>query len=212
MKIIDNHEWNSHQPLIKAVMDLYKPQFVLELGIGENSTPIFMSYNVNHLCVESNKEWIGHIKSKYENLNVIYHNLEDIQIGTHLNEITEEQKLDISDFYDNINLPDLNPRLLFVDQYTACRTISINTLRDKFDLIIYHDCQPDGIEFYNYDLINDTGFVRYFLKTPISWTGLLVKEINDKGFGALNDIIYPHIKEYKKKYTFLDNIPLTNTY
>ncbi len=29
----------------------------------------------------------------------------------------------------------------------------------KFDLIIYHDSQPEGVVFYSYDLINSEGFI-----------------------------------------------------
>lgn len=210
---MQEYEWSTHQPLIKAVMELYVPAFVLELGMGDDSTPIFLKYNSKLLSVENDSVWIDYMKNKYENIDVIYHDLKDenIKLGTHLYELVEEKKNEIIKFYNSLNIPDLKPNLLFVDQFTSCRTLSINALSNKFDIIIYHDCQSAGIPWYEYNLINVKGFINYYLKVNnSSWTALMVKE--DKGYEALNTIIKPHIQEYKNKYPEVGLMELTQTY
>ena len=51
---MQEYEWSTHQPLIRAVMEQYKPTFVLELGCGDNSTPIFLEYKTKLLSIEKN--------------------------------------------------------------------------------------------------------------------------------------------------------------
>ena len=199
---MQEYEWSTHQPLLKAVMELYKPAFVLELGMGDNSTPIFLNYKTKLLSVENDSEWINYMKNKYENIDVIYHDLNDqnIKLGTHLYELTEIKKAEIISYYQNLKFLDLKPNLLFVDQFTSCRTLSINTLGDKFDMIIYHDCQPAGIPWYSYNLIKLDEFINYYLKTPASWTALMIKKDKDLGYEALNNLMKLHIQEYKNKH------------
>jgi len=211
MNINNGYEWSTHQPIIKAVMELYTPAFVLELGIGDNSTPVFLNYKTKLLGVESDKEWIDHIRNKYKNIDVIYHDLNEVKIFTHLKELSDDKKFEIFNYYHNLVIPELKPNLLFVDQFTACRTLSINALYDKFDLILYHDCQYAGIPFYDYNLINVNGFIKYFLKSPSSWTGLMVRTKIDKGYTALNMAILPYIIEYKNK-NLINYMELTYIY
>jgi hypothetical protein len=199
MNIENFYEWSTHQPLIRAAMELYKPAFVLELGLGVHSTPIFLEYETTLLSIENDKEWLNHIKEKYVGIDTLFHDLGGLKLGTHLYEISEKQKSEITNYYIGLKFPELKPNLLFVDQFTSCRTLSINALKNKFDFIIYHDCQPAGIPWYSYNLINKSGFNSYYLKTPTSWTELMVDEKKDKGFDLLNEIIIPHTNDYKDK-------------
>jgi hypothetical protein len=180
-----NWQWASHQPLIQGVLELFKPKFILELGIGENSTPLFRDYN--YLGVENNIEWINLIQDKY-NVHLIHHNL-------------DLQTTNLQEYYQSLPIHQQTPRLLFVDNYESCRMIAINSLRDKFDLIIFHDCEAEpGARVNHYDMINSEGFNVYFLKTDANWTGLMIK-INselDKGFTELLKTINPYIDDFKR--------------
>lgn len=207
MNILTHYEWSTHIPIIRAVMELYKPNFVLELGTGINSTPVFLEYKTRLMSIENDPAWMEYVKDKLKT-EIILHDLHGIQIGAHLSELTNDQKADMVSYYSGLRLPNLKPKLLFVDQFTSCRTISINTLGDKFDLIIYHDCQPDGIKWYDYDLINLKGFVTYYLKTPTSWTAFMVRD--DKGFELLDNAIKPHIQNYMKEYPDVEMMELWN--
>jgi hypothetical protein len=182
----------THQPLIKGVLKLYSPLFILELGIGDYSTPIFQESGVKYQGVDNSKEWINKFSG-----DLIFHDLQDILIGTRINEITDDQKESIKQYYRDIIIPDLNPNFLFVDNYASCRMLAINNLRDRFDLIIYHDCEPEGIDWYDYDLINTEGFNSYFLKSDFTWTGLMVRKEIDKGIELLRDSCKDFIEQFK---------------
>jgi hypothetical protein len=189
-------QWASHQPLIKSVMEFYKPKFVLELGVGNFSTPELIKDN-EYLGIENDINWINTIKNKFNNLNIVHHDLgREVKIGTKYNELSENQKNEFIKFYENINIPQASPKLLFVDQFTSVRTISLNALGNKFDIIIYHDSEPAGIKWYNYDLLNLNNFKKFHLKSDTVWTTLLIKELDIK----IIDLINKNIQSFKNKY------------
>jgi hypothetical protein len=208
MNIGNSYEWSTHQPLIRATMELYKPAFVLELGIGNNSTSVLLEYTTKLLSIENNLEWINIIKNKYEKINVIYHNLGNITVDTLLKNLNEEQKKKIIEYYRKLEFPQLKPNFLFVDQYASCRTLSINSLGEKFDFVMYHDCDPTGYDANQYSLINIKGYNTYHLKTPTTWTALMIKKEYDKGYKELNDIITPYIKIYKNNHLEMNYMEL----
>lgn len=45
---------------------------------------------------------------------------------------------------------------------------------------MYHDCQPDGIVFYDYHLICLPDYELYYLKSDVAWTALRLKNLNPK--------------------------------
>jgi hypothetical protein len=195
MEIGKTWQWASHQPLIKGVLDLYKPQFVLELGVGENSTPLFKGYAYHG--IENNPDWIDLIRQKYD-IAITFHDL-------------DKQTTPLAEYYGSIALPMLFPRLLFVDNYESCRMIAINTLRDRFDLIIFHDCEPEpGARINHYEMINSEGFMVYFLKTPANWTALMVRD--DFGFAELLQAVNPHIANFKKLHPEMQWMRMSNRY
>jgi hypothetical protein len=167
----------------------------LELGVGENSTPLFEGFL--YLGIENNRQWIDHIKSKYKDISIPHHDLVRSPL--------------LQDYYSSIELPQEQPKLLFVDNYESCRMIAINALRDKFDLIIFHDCEPEpGARINHYEMINSEGFNVYFLKTDKNWTGLMVKD--DKGFDLLKQSVDPYINEFKKVHPDMIWMRLANKY
>jgi hypothetical protein len=195
--------WASHQPLIKSIMEFYKPKFVLELGIGNFSTPELIK-DTDYLGIENDSNWIETIKNKFKNLNIIHHDLgKEVEISTKYKSLSEDQINKFIKFYDNIHIPSVSPKLLFVDHFTSVRTISLNTLGNKFDIIIYHDSEePNGVQWYNYDLLSLNQFKKYHLKSDVVWTTLLIKELDFK----IIDLIDKNIKDYKNKYTDVSNM------
>jgi hypothetical protein len=182
-------------------MELYCPKFVFELGIGVFSTHLFLEYGVEYIGLENDIEWLNYMKTKYD-FKSIFQPLDDnITIGTRLFQLNPVQKTRIYHYYEDLKLPEARPNLMFVDQWTCNRTLSINALKDRFDLIIYHDCQPPfGIEEYEYNLINFTGFNVYFLRCSINWTGIMIRKEIDKGFEAMQEKIIPHILNFRNQF------------
>lgn len=203
MKIDSNYEWSTHRPLLQGVVAAFKPDFILELGMGVFSTPIFVDYAPEELlCVENDEEWLNHMKASfgYEH-QMLLHKLDpNILLGTHPYQLTPEQRSDITNYYKELSkvIEDKKSttKFLFVDNFTCCRTIAINNLYKNFDIIAYHDCQPEGIAWYEYyfDEGLTNGYTYHLLKTPTSWTGVFIKNTLD--YTELSKVITPFITEY----------------
>jgi hypothetical protein len=181
------YQSSTHQPLLRAVIKAYKPQFILELGIGDYSTPILSGAGAAYLGIENDNEWI----KRFPGLDIIHHPV-NFGLSDNLRSVPNEL-IGLHNYYCGISIPSDKPNLLFVDNWTACRMIAINSLSDRFDLIIYHDCQPKNIPTYNYNGINHAGFGVKYLTSPTSWTGLMYRE--DKELD-----IQPFIDEYLKEW------------
>lgn len=171
MNIATGYEWATHQPVIRAAMEVYKPQYILELGPGVYSTPVFLEYNLLYDCIENDAAWIIYLNEKY-GIDVRHHDLGEISADITFDEMDFKQKKQIIDYYSAIKIPAKHPRLLFVDQYCACRMLSINTLRGEFDVIIYHDSE---LKVNRFDKVMSNGFIRYQLSTDRNNTILMTK-------------------------------------
>lgn len=199
--------WASHQPVIASLLELYKPNFVFESGIGLYSTPLFTDVET-YIGVESDAKWIAKVKEVLPELNVIHHNL-DINIAERWYNLTSQQKYNIVEFYSELpELLHLNRKgikLLFVDGYTCTRMYAIKTLWKYFDVIIYHDSRQRKI--YGYDHLNVEGFTSYEAVTSIhANTGVFLKE--DVGFNAFNAEMKKHIKSFDAKWKINSNTRL----
>jgi hypothetical protein len=196
MNIQSNWDWKTHQPLIRAAMELYVPKFILELGVGINSTPIFLEYKSKYRGIDNDPEWIKHIE-EICNVPIIFHDLgKDINIATYRKDLSQGKQEEIYYYYTGLKIPALKPNLLFVDQFTCNRVLSINALSKRFDMIIYHDCNPNWIAEYDYNLIGKEGFITYELRTSLTWTGFMIRKELDKGFDSLKKAIEPHINKF----------------
>lgn len=209
MYVAEGWIWATHQPLILAMMEYIKPKFILELGIGIYSTPLFLKTDVKYLGVENDKGWIEKLKEKYD-IEIIHHDLIDFIDGIPLTALSEEQKTRITKFYDNVPIPDITERLLFVDQYSGCRTLSINVLKTKFNYIIFHDYDRFGLKANNYELINMDGFNIYILKTTETGTAIMIKKEFDIGLNMMKEITKPYIDGFLETYKDCKLMELTN--
>lgn len=178
MKIHEHYGWQTHTPMIKAVLDICSPKYILELGSGFHSTPLFLQSGAKVTVIENSLEWYEEIK---KTLNPPDYRLHEINESNETNyqDISKSKRVEIIDYYLSL-IPEIESndgfRLLFVDQFTCNRIISINELYSYFDAVIYHDCQPT--QCYNYDLIYAPGYTMIMSAIPNSWTGLLLKSLN----------------------------------
>lgn len=200
--ISSDYAWSTHQPMIRMALKVFKPGFILELGIGKYSTPIFLKESCDKIFIENDQAWIKEMNIP----GVIYHKVSTANQDIPISAITEDQRKSIIDFYQKFGnwiWEKDKPRLMFVDSYSCCRAISINVLYPAFDVIIYHDCQPGAREFNDYyfsEVIKDQ-FDIYNLSNPKTWTGLLVRKPSDEKL-MINEI-QPLIDEYMTE----NNIP-----
>jgi len=198
MQIDKSYSWATHVPMIQAVLKLYKPEWVLEYGIGIHSTLLFE--NLEYIGIENDLQWMQMMCKKFPKLDIRHHNVLPIVLSTNRNKLTEKQKLEICLYYLRLNLSKIGLGLLFIDGYLSIRTLVLNTISSKVDIIIYHDCSPTSRKYYAYEKILDEGFNRYYLTSPTSWTGILIRKEVDKGMLILKETIDPYIKEFKEKW------------
>jgi len=209
MKTRRNWSWSTNKPLLSSLVEVAEPKFILELGTGLHSTPIFLNSNCKDIIfIDNDQRWLNHVKRRnvfkpYH--KTFFHDLgPEVSIGAFPKELTKAKKAEIKDYYnkllDNISILDKFPKLLFVDHFTCCRTLAINTLYKGFDIIAYHDCEPRGVRWYEYYFEKEleNNYSHYKLRTPRSWTGCFIKhgsDLEDK----LEGNIKKHIQVYSKE-------------
>jgi len=206
-------KWSSHNPVIYSILEILNPEFILELGIGNYSSPLFLNSKAKKIIhIENDIDWINTIKSKYqfdERSEIIYHNLNDeVSNSTPRHKVPEACLKESEEFYNNLGqkllMSNSVGKLLFVDHFACLRTMSINILGNGFDAIIFHDAETPQI--YNYDELSSNLKIKfdcYILKTPSSWTGFYIKK-NLIAAEKLKTIVYKYAEEFGKPF----NIPL----
>lgn len=205
--MLDNYEHSTHQPLINWVLSSFLPALVVEVGIGDFSSPIFWKYNIPTLIhIENDQAWIDRMKAINPEAHFILH-----EISPRVNDqsikwsaLTKEEQSNIVTFYNAFNFTQYEtPRLLFVDGYACCRMRAIMTWKSDFDFIIYHDAEEVG------SLANDYGFelgfseFRHFvLKSPRTWTGILIR----KNIPIQWINLWTWVERYEKEHNIKMNI------
>jgi hypothetical protein len=216
--IEEDYAWSTHQPLLKALLEMYKPQFIVELGIGIYSTPILSSHNCDEIIsIENDEGWmkyICNISNFKPNHQILYHPLDsNITLSTFLKDISITEMLKIHNYYLSfkkiIKQKNISTKLLFVDNFTCCRSIAINTLFDEFDIIVYHD--SEGVDWYQYYFNKDleNNYIKYELKTQHrSSTGCFIKKTL-----LLDDMIFQkNCKPFIVKYCIDNDLDNTEMY
>lgn len=179
-------KWSSHTPVIQSALDLVQPRFVLELGIGNFSTPHFLASAAERILhIENDQQWLEHVQHTFTDTDHSEFRLH--WLGDHVNKSTGWNRLVIDqqtecltyyqDLAQEIHGLNLKSRLLFVDHFTCLRALAINCLGDEFDCIIYHDAETP--EVYGYETIRADfadQFDHYMLHTRSSWTGCLIRK------------------------------------
>ena len=172
--ISSDYAWSSHQPMIRMALKVFKPKFILELGIGRYSTPVFLKEKCEKAFIENGEKWIREMDLP----GVVHHKVNVPNQDIPVSAISREERNRIIDFYLSIGdwiWDKEEPRMMFVDGYSCCRALSINILYPAFDVIIYHDCQPEGIkrnDYYFTKEIKDQ-FDIYNLTNPKTWTNIV---------------------------------------
>lgn len=136
-------EYITHQKyLLKELNNLPDKAIILELGIGEGSSPLMHDFCKNNpnskvYAFESDKIWIDKIKPKYSLENYIFNYIEDWD--NLMNYINQEK----------INL-------VFVDQAPwEARITSINLLKNISEIFIVHDYDYYNIGYPSLRINND---------------------------------------------------------
>jgi len=99
--IENNRDWKcaSHAPLVKTILKVCKPNYIMELGCGFNSTSIFAESKIPFTCIENDAVWLEQVKSQYgstPNSEFIHHDLgPTIGVFTHFSALGSDKITEI---------------------------------------------------------------------------------------------------------------------
>jgi hypothetical protein len=211
--------WSTHRPLLKSLIDVFKPYFIMELGIGTYSTPILYNPSWNYIGIEQDSGWIDKITEDFNYpRNIFIHHQQDSDIALRYSDMPDELKISLKQYYSELSniysgkYPIVEGfKMLFVDNYTGSRTIAINTMYDDFDIIAFHDSEPEFIDVYEYYFCKEIydNYDLYTLHTDICWTSVFIKKSLKDLSQELPENINKYIKEWgEEKNIFIKNIEL----
>ena len=207
-----HYKWSTHQPVISTMMEILKPELIIELGTGRYSSPGLISSTsaLKTIHIDNDAEWIRLIQE--ENSHLITEKNEfrvhDVlslgitSLKTLPSMLTLEQKTFIDQYHNNlaeeIKKMNFKSSMIFTDGFAACRKSSVDLLTGVSDSLIFHDAekpQAYGYDNLNKDLYNTHD--EYLLKTATSYTGFFVRK-GIISFEDLNTIMNKHINVYIK--------------
>lgn len=176
------YEWFTHLPLLEAITHCLHPDVAIEFGVGIGSTKVLYNSVEKFTAIENSPEWYAQMVYSYpprDGFVFRLHHLGDtVNLATKWDAIPPSLTESIRNYYDEeiTKLPSGKCRIAMIDQYSCCRYLSL-ALYNSFDVVIFHDCEPLGWEYYNYGAVtfNDQ-YDRYVFKTSVSWTGLLIRK------------------------------------
>ena len=151
--------YKTHLPVLNFVLENYKPKQIMEIGMGDNSTKVFLDYDFEELTsVETDKEWID----RCDNIFVKKDNHKIIHCSDDAPEQFITEGLDLG----------------FVDGRPPLkRGVCVNILLEKnADIIIFHDAEPRFRSGYGYNNLKiKDGYQLFFYNQKDPWTGLVMK-------------------------------------
>lgn len=201
------YSWATHRPLIQVALEVFNPGFVLEIGVGIHSTPLFGA--VEYVGIENDKQWIDNVQSLMnEECNIIYNDLGGVNSSTKFSNLNKQTKIKIIKFLTGLQIPEKPVRLLFIDSFVCDRNIAMILLAHKFDIIIFHDAQPKSHRVYGYDLDNFKDFDLLYLTSDTAWTGMLTNlpEAHKK----INNSIQVYIDQFRQDFNYNGQMKLTS--
>jgi hypothetical protein len=128
---------------------------------------------------------------------VIYHPVENKHLG---NAVPSDLNRELIKYYRGLCglIPKEGVKMLFVDNYSCCRTIAINVLFSYFDLIVYHDCEPEGaaVNGYVFDTKLTDNYLQLIYTSPRTWAGCFISNKLNPDKEKLQEKIKPITLRY----------------
>jgi hypothetical protein len=206
-----HYKWSTHQPVNNAMLEVLKPELVIEIGTGRYSSPgLITSSALKTIHIDNDPGWIDLVRK--ENAHIItdknefrIHDIIPLGIASLRvlpSELTPMQKDSIDNYHNElaaeIKAMNYKSTMIFTDGFASCRKSSVDILTSGVDVLIFHDAEKPAVYGYNNlnkDLYNTHN--EYLLKTALSWTGFFIR----KGiitFEDLSMIIDKHVDIYVK--------------
>lgn len=138
--------WDSHRPLLWAALEATQG-LVVEMGIGEGSTPYLSEYckerNRELVSYENNEEWYNKMKDRFSH-NIVY--------------------------VKNWDFVQVRPSLLFIDHAPGeRRRVDLYRFSDIAKVVVCHDTEPAAEHGYKMGPVLDKFKYRLNYKTDGAW-------------------------------------------
>jgi hypothetical protein len=172
-------EYGTHLPVLKAVVEVFQPRGVLELGAGKFSTPLFYRHVKKVITVETDETWIhevGKLVQPREGFALIHHRVPRLTSKTRARAISQGTKNECVKYYEGII--DRHPELdfLFIDHVSGLRSWTLFHLYTRFDFIVYHDAEEKGHGYERFSDFDNGEYFHYVLRAYIPHTGILIRK------------------------------------
>lgn len=146
--------YGSHLPVLKYIFEQYAPKKVLELGVGEESTPFLSSQKCELMSLETDIGWATRQASTREDHKII---------------VIDPLKW----LEDNVEQYDL----AFVD-HNGDRRKCVELLFSRARLIVAHDTDPGDDWNYHYsEIVLPHGWKRIDYNKLVPWTSVYTADL-----------------------------------
>lgn len=188
----------THLPVLQSIIEIFRPRLAMELGAGLYSTPLLVDNFEWLVSVENDQFWYKKICRRYankRNIEIIYHPIEK-HIHSSLSSLDINEVEIHRSFYQSLS--DANPKseLLFVDQASCLRTISLMEMYRRFKFIVWHDADCDKYEYQRFYDLDLSDYNRYWFRLNKYATGFMIRKTEKYDETAL----FCSIKQYGKEY------------
>lgn len=144
--------YQTHEPVLRFLLENCEIKTVLEFGMGNSSTPLFLDNNVNLTSVETNDNWFFKIKESHKINRPIL--CERGKCHKHLED---------DSWYD----------LIFVDGMAEERIPCCNASMGKCDYLVIHD-SDDQLTYNWHQMKIPDDFLLLTYKELSPWTSIIV--------------------------------------
>lgn len=171
-------EYGTHLPVLQSLLDVFRPQGVLELGAGRHSTALFHR-SVKHLVsIETHAKWVEELRRTIparEHFALVHHSV-PFSERTRYREIPQAAKDECVRHYETVLSQHPQLDLLFIDHVSGLRAHSLAALYSRFDLAVYHDAEDRGYGWEQFDFDRSPTHFHFIFKTFVPHTGVLIRK------------------------------------
>ena len=194
----------SHKPVLMAILDIFQPQSVMELGMGFNSTQLFWENVPFLVTVENDLVWynkmIGELQER-KGAIPIHHNLgPGIHTKTKPHQFPSSVRVNCEKFYKELGNKYGKMDMLFVDQFAVLRELSLNCLYHLFNIIVFHDSEHPGYHYKNFTSRDLSNYHHYRFASMTTHTDILIAKAVMKDHVAWDNAVARHGEEYCEQF------------
>lgn len=148
-------DYATHVPILAHLILEHKIKNVMETGMGDYSTPLFVAYCNHVFSIEMDKiDWFEKV-CKRQGVTYLFHPFLALQEKEYINAIREIPPVDMA----------------FIDGY-GIRSFQVNSVFHKTNIIVMHDTQEECHEWKGV-VIPDKTWQWVDVTSYPTWTGVL---------------------------------------